>query len=167
MNMLKFILFCFIGMSCGGCGIYSQSGASIPADARTFSVSYIVNNASIVSPTLSQLLTEKLKTKFTNETPLKLTTGDADLHFSGKITNYTTAPAGIQGDQQNAISRLTVVVEITYEDKKDETKNFTQTFSNFKDFNSQQDFAAIEAGLIAGICDALVQDVFNKAFINW
>ena len=167
MRLIKFILLLLLGVNFSSCGIYSQSGASIPPDAKTFSVAFIVNNASIVAPTLSQVLTEKIKTKFINETPLKLTTGEGDLHFSGKITNYMTAPAGIQGNQQNAINRLTVIVEITFENKKDETKNFTQSFSNFTDFNSTENFAAIEGTLITKICDGLVQDIFNKAFINW
>ena len=149
------------------CGVYTQSGASIHPDAKTFSVDYIQNNASIVAPTLSQTLTERIKTKFINETPLKLTTGEGDLHFSGKIMSYITAPVAIQGNQTNAVSRLTVVVEITCDNKLEETKSFTQTFTNFTDFDSSLDFAGIERDLINKICDGMVQDIFNKAFINW
>ena len=39
-----------------GCGVaikYSLSGASIPPDARTFSVAYFPNNATMVAPILS------------------------------------------------------------------------------------------------------------------
>ena len=44
-----------------GCGVaikYSLSGASIPPDAKTFSVAYFPNNATMVSPILSSTLTE-------------------------------------------------------------------------------------------------------------
>lgn len=150
-----------------GCGVYSQSGASIHPDAKTFSVAYIVNRASIVAPTLSQTLTERIKTKFINETPLKLTNEIGDLHFSGKITGYVTAPIAIQGNQTNALSRLTLTVEITCDNKLEEDKSFTQTFTNFTDFDSQLNFATIEQDLINKICDGMVQDIFNKAFINW
>jgi hypothetical protein len=150
-----------------GCGVYTQNGASIHPDAKTFSVGYIVNNASIVAPTLSQVLTERIKTKFINETPLKLTTATGDMHFTGKITSYTTAPAAITGSQTNAINRLTVVVEITCENLIEPDKSFTQSFSNFVDFDAQQDFASAESGFIAKISEGLVQDIFNKAFINW
>ncbi|MFN5922150.1 MAG: hypothetical protein ACK45I_12685, partial [Bacteroidota bacterium] len=61
-----------------GCGIYSHTGASIPPEAKTFSVDYIGNVSSIVAPTLSQVLTEKLKQKFINETQLKLAQSDGD-----------------------------------------------------------------------------------------
>ncbi len=150
-----------------GCGFYSQSGASIPPDARTFSVQYIPNLASIVAPTLSQVLTEKLKRKFINETPLKLTESDGDLAFSGKILDYRSSPVGVQGNQQNAVNQLTVVVEITFENKKDENKNFTQSFSTFVNFPADQNFGDIENELVQKATDQLVTDIFNKAFINW
>lgn len=151
----------------GSCGVYTQSGASIHPDAKTFSVGYIVNNATIVAPTLSQVLTERIKTKFINETPLKLTTAEGDMHFTGKITSYTTAPAAITGTQTNAVNRLTVTVEITCDNRLEPDKSFTQSFSNFVDFDAQQDFATLENDLIAKISEGLVQDIFNKAFINW
>lgn len=154
-------------MGIASCHIYSHSGASVPADAATFSVAYMVNNSSIVAPTLSQELTEKLKTKCINESGLKLTNAIGDFHFSGKITDYKTAPSGIQGNQTTAVNRLSVSVEVVFENRLDSSKNFTQLFTNFVDFDAQQDFATVEQSLIGKITDGLVQDVFNKAFINW
>src|SRR6185295_10025623 len=119
-----------------GCGFYSHTGASVPPDAKTVSVAYLPNLASIVSPTLSQTLTEKLKRKFINETQLKLAQADGDVQFTGKITDYRTAPVGVQGNQTNAVNRLTITAEISFINLKDEKKNFTQTFSNFKEYPS-------------------------------
>ena len=150
-----------------GCGIYSHTGASVPADAKTFSVSYIPNQASIVMPTLSQVLTEKLKTKFINETTLKLTQAEGDVQFSGKIIGSATAPVGVQGNQQNAVNRLTVTIEITYVNTKDEKLNFSQQFVQFVNYPAEQNFMSVEADLVRQVTDILVQDVFNKAFINW
>jgi outer membrane lipopolysaccharide assembly protein LptE/RlpB len=150
-----------------GCGFYSHTGASVPPDAKTFSVDYINNVASIVMPAFSQILTERLKSKFINETSLKLTQQDGDVRFSGKILSYVTAPVAVQGNQQNAVNRLTVTIEITYQNTKDETKNFTQQFSNFVDYPATENFAAVESDLVNRVTDILVQDVFNKAFINW
>lgn len=150
-----------------GCGFYSHTGASVPPNAKTFSVEYINNVASIVMPSLSQVLTEKLKSRFINETTLKLTQHDGDVRFSGKILNYSTSPVAVQGNQQNAVNRLTVTIEITYQNTKDETKNFTQQFSNFVDYPASENFSAVEIDLVNKVTDILVQDVFNKAFINW
>jgi outer membrane lipopolysaccharide assembly protein LptE/RlpB len=150
-----------------GCGFYSQSGASVPPDAKTFSVDYIQNLASIVQPTLSQVLTEKLKRKFINETQLKLAQSNGDVRFSGKIIEYRTAPVGVQGNQQNAVNQLTIVVEIDFENTKDEKQNFKQSFSTFVNYPADQNLATVENQLVQTATDQLVTDIFNKAFINW
>jgi hypothetical protein len=154
-------------LSQSGCGFYSHTGASIPPDAKTFSVDNIQNFATIVAPTLSQVITEKLKQKFINETQLKLSQVDGDLHFSGKITDYRTEPVGVQGNQQNAVNRLTIVAEIEFENRFEPKKNFKQTFSAFVDFPSTQNFASTEADLINRATELMVTDIFNKAVINW
>lgn len=162
----KHILFLAAGLFLlTGCGFYSHTGASV--DGKTFSVGYINNVASIVMPTFSQTLTERFKTKFINETTLKLAQENADIRFSGKIINYSTAPVAVQGNQTNASNRLTVTIEITYENTKDSKKNFTQQFTNFIDFSASENFTSIESDLVNKISDILVQDVFNKAFIDW
>ncbi len=150
-----------------GCGIYSHTGASVPPDANTVSVTYISNVASIVNPLLSQNISEKLKQKFVNETPLKLIRTDGDLNFVGKITNYEIRPAAITGNQTNALNRLTITMEITFENKKAVDKNFTKTFSNNIDFSASDNFQVKEAELSGKVADMLVQDIFNAAFINW
>ena len=35
------------------------------------------------------------------------------------------------------------------------------------DYYSSQNLSSVEAGLVADICDALTDDIFNKAFVNW
>lgn len=165
-KIVLFFVFC-INILLSGCGIYSHTGASVPPDASTVSVAYITNMASIVNPLLSQNISEKLKQKFVNETPLKLVTSDADLSFSGKILSYDLKPAAIQGDQTNALNRLTITMEIVFENKKATDKNFTKTFSNNIDFNAADNFQAREAELSGKVVDMLVQDIFNAAFINW
>jgi outer membrane lipopolysaccharide assembly protein LptE/RlpB len=150
-----------------GCGFYSHTGASVPPDAKTFSVAYIPNLASIVSPTLSQQLTERLKRKFINETQLKLAQADGDLQVSGKIIDYQTAPVGVQGNGVNAANQLSLKVEITFENTKDESKNFTQVFPTIVNYPADQNFATVEQELIQTAVEQVVTDIFNKIFINW
>lgn len=166
-NIYLIIVTAGLFITQSGCGFYSHTGASVPADAKTFTVAYISNVASIVAPTLSPELTRKLQQKFVNETQLKLAERDGDLEFSGKVLDYRTAPVGVQGNQTNAVNQLTINVEITFENKKDEKKNFTQTFSTFVNYPATQDFSVVESQLIQTATDQLVTDIFNKAFINW
>jgi hypothetical protein len=112
-------------------------------------------------------MAEKLRQKFVNETPLKLTQSDGDLTFSGKILTYDIKPAAIQGNQTNALNRLTISIEVVFENKKAVDKNFTKTFTNNIDFDAADNFQAREAELSGKVTDMIVQDIFNAAFINW
>jgi hypothetical protein len=167
--MLKRIILPIVVLSflISGCGVYSHTGASVPPDAKTISVSTIVNLASIINPLLSQNLSEKLRQKFVNETPLKLVTANGDLTFEGKILNYEVKPAAITGNQTNALNRLVISVEITFENTKATDKNFTRTFTNNIDFDATENFQIREVELSGKVADMIVQDIFNAAFINW
>jgi hypothetical protein len=149
-----------------GCGIYSHTGASV-GDAETVSVAYITNLASIVNPLLSQSMAEKLRQKFVNETPLKLITNEGDLTFTGKILTYDIKPAAVQGNQTNALNRLTISMEIVFENRKAADKNFTKIFTNNIDFNAADNFQIREIELSGKVADMLIQDIFNAAVINW
>lgn len=149
-----------------GCN-YSFTGASIDPRTKTVSVDYFPNVAPIVAPRLSQTLTEKLKNKFIIETSLQVTPSGGDLQFSGKITSYTTTPVAIQGNQTSSLNRLTVTATVKFVNKIDEKKSFETTFTNFVDFSSKDNFSSVENKLIEDVTTMMVQDIFNKAVINW
>ena len=70
------------------CGIYSFNGASISNQTKTISIDYFKNSASTVQPILSQVITEKLKDYFTQQTNLSINENNGDLKFKGEITKY-------------------------------------------------------------------------------
>ncbi|MGC8866232.1 MAG: LptE family protein [Bacteroidales bacterium] len=146
---------------------YSFTGASIPIQAKTISVEYFSNQAPIVVPSLSQVLTDALRDRFTSQTPLNLVPRDGDLHIEGIITGYSTQPVAIQGNEQAALNRLTVTVRVKFTNKYDEKANFEQTFSRFEDYPFTASLNSVQDALIQQIVDALVDDIFNKAVVNW
>ncbi len=143
------------------------TGASIPPEAKTFSVAYFDNNASLVNPNLSQRLTEKLQDKIMGQTRLTMVNTGGDMAFEGEITGYTLQPVAIQGDQTAQLTQLTVTISVRFFNKIDENKNFETRLTRFQQFSSSQTLSAVEDGLIETITDELVEDIFNKAFVNW
>ncbi|MBL0343401.1 MAG: LptE family protein [Bacteroidetes bacterium] len=150
-----------------GCGVYSFTGASISPDVKTVSIANFPNQASLVQPSLSQIFTEKMKDKFVSQTNLIQTKSGGDLQFEGAITDYVSQPTAIQGNEQAALNRLTITVKVKFANVKDEKQNFETTFSRFSDYDSRKNLSAIEQELINEICNQLVDDIFNKAVINW
>ena len=84
-----------LALVCQGCGIYSFSGASIPAEAKTVSVQYFPNHAQLVNPMLSNNFTNALRDAMTNQTTLDMVETGGDIAFEGEITDYKTTPVAI------------------------------------------------------------------------
>ncbi len=161
------VLVLALAWICQGCGIYSFSGASIPAEAKTVSVDYFPNHAQLVNPLLSNNLTNALRDAMTNQTTLDLVETGGDLAFEGEIVDYTTTPTAITAGQTAAMNRLTIKVKVRFTNRIDDTKDFEQTFSRYEDYPSDQDLNSVQESLTTTIVDQLVEDIFNKALVNW
>ena len=151
-----------------GCKVnYSFTGASVSPDIKTFSVKYFPNNAPVVNPSLSQLFSEKLKEKIVSQASLSHSDRQADLIFEGRITGYAIQPIAIQTNETAALNRLTITVNVKFTNTKDEKQNFETSFSRYADYDSQVNFATVEQQLSSTITDQIVDDIFNRVFINW
>ena len=156
-----------LALICQSCGFYSFTGASIPAEAKTVSVDYFPNHAQLVNPLLSNNLTNSLRDAMTNQTTLDVVESGGDLAFEGEITDYRTMPVAITAGQTAAMNRLTITVKVRFSNRFDESKDFEQSFSHYEDYPSDQDLNAVQESLTATIIEALVEDIFNKALVNW
>lgn len=165
-KMVK-ILSLFLILGLYSCVSYSFSGASIPAQAKTVSIKTFPNNASMVNPSLSSQFTEALRTKVQSQSNLTLIGVGADLSFDGEITQYFTQPIAIQGNQTAALNRLTITINVRYTNRFDEKQNFEQSFSRYLDYDSSKNLSEVESDLVTQISDLLVEDIYNKAFVNW
>ncbi|MEE4256620.1 MAG: LptE family protein [Bacteroidales bacterium] len=150
-----------------GCGVYSFTGASISPETKTISIDRFPNNAMTVEPTLSQKFTDALRDKFQNETNLVMLNKGGDLQLEGSITGYRTSPVAIQANETAAMNRLTITVEVSFTNTIDDSQSFKSSFSRYQDYSSTQDLNAVKDGLIDEINEMLVQDIFNKAVVNW
>ncbi len=146
---------------------YGFSGATIPPEAKTVSVQYFQNQATLAPPTLSQTFTEALRDRLSSQTRLGLVNKNGDLNFEGSITGYSTSPIAIQSTDVAALNRLTITVNVKYTCNFDEKKNFEQSFSRFADYNSSQSLTTVEQELISQINEQLTLDIFNRALNNW
>lgn len=161
------LLGCFITL-CGlsACHIYSLTGATI--EGKTINVHLLENHASLINPTLSATLTQKLRQRILSQSSLtQINSEKADYIMEGTITNYDVTVASISGTSTTDKSRLTITVQIDFKNAKNEKANFSQSFSRFADFGASQSLQSVESSLISTIADQLADDIFNKAFVNW
>jgi hypothetical protein len=146
---------------------YSFTGASISPNVKTVSIAYIPNNAGLVVPTLSRTFTDALRNYFTSQTNLNLVDRNGDLDLDGAITQYVVLPVAIQANETAAMNRLTIVVNVKFTNKTDPKQNWETSFSRYQDYSSTRNLSSVQELLIADITEQLVQDIFNKAVVNW
>ncbi len=161
MKHLAFLLLSLVLVSCK----LSLSGGNY-GEAKSISIAFFPNNAALVQPTLSQSFTEDLRNFFQTQSPLSLISKGGDLQIEGAITDYRVGPVGVS-NQAASSNRLTITVNVKFSNSKDSTKDFDTNFSRFVDFPSTQNIASIERELVSQVNQQLIQDIFNKALINW
>jgi hypothetical protein len=165
MKITSYFFLLFIVLQ--SCGIYSFTGSSISSEINSVSVSNFSVLAPSSPPVLSNLLSETLKDKFNDETSLSIFSNNGDLQFEGEVTSYSLKPIAIQADETAAQNRLTITVKVKYTNTKDDEFNYHTNFSRFRDYSSSQELSSVEQQLLEEIAQELVEDIFNKALINW
>ena len=164
-------LFIATTILCSGCGYkvtYNLSGGSIPPEAQTFSVAYFPNNAPMVAPTLSNVLTEGLRDKFSRQTRLQQVEEGGDFAFEGEITNYNSTTSSVSSGDYALQNRLTITVRVNFQNAVDQTTSFNaKTFSSYADYDSSQLLIDVQDQLIEEIVEALVNDIYMAAAGNW
>lgn len=169
-HLYRIILAVAAAVSLAGCGLsikYSLSGASIPVDAKTFSVAYIPNNAPMVAPILSSTLTDALIDKFSRQTRLVQVDEGGDFAFEGEITGYTSTTASVSSDDNAILNRLTVTVKIRFTNQIEPQNSFSQSFSAYSDYDSTRLLNEVEGELIPEIVEKIVTDIFQASASNW
>ena len=165
---IKFAVTALCAALLTGCGVaikYSLSGASIPPDARTFSVAYFPNNATCL--TGSSTLTDALVDMFTRRTRLMQVEEGGDFAFEGEIINYTSTTASVSSDDYALLTRLTITIKVRFTNALDEKQSWNRTFTAYEDYESTRLLTEVEGELIPQIVDKLVTDIFQASASNW
>ncbi|MEX0967511.1 MAG: LPS assembly lipoprotein LptE [Bacteroidia bacterium] len=164
---LSFFCLIWIILFVPGCISYTLSGAQIDPSIQTVSVETFPNQAALTIPAVSQTFSEKLKNKFIRETQLGVVRNNGDMQFSGAITRIYTNPVAIQGNTTASLTRFTMEVNVIFVNTKNEKESFEQNFSAFSDYDSRQNLQQVQDALVEEVTDIIVQEIFNKAVINW
>jgi hypothetical protein len=166
MKFIKKILFTIgIAVLLTSCGIYSFSGTS--TNAKTIRVIRFENTGGGGPPSLSQKITEDLKTYYLQNTRLSVVNAEADLLVEGEITTYQIAPLAPTADQIASQTRLTISMKVRFTNVLDDKEDFEQVFTQYADFAATSTLSQVETGLVQQISDKLVFDIFQKTVANW
>ncbi len=148
-------------------GCYSFKGISIPPNINTFYIEDFINRAPNAPGAIDQTFSEALRTKIRNESRLRLVDIDPDIVFKGAVSRFQITSEAPQAGNTISFNKLTIGVDVEYVNSRNEDDNWKQSFSFFRDFESNADFQSLQDGFIAEIFRQITEDVFNRAFTNW
>jgi hypothetical protein len=165
-----------LGLILNSCSVsYSFTGTNINYDLiKTFSVENFFNDSGGGPANMEQLFTESLKEFYQRNTQLELVRNNGDLQFSGSINRYAITPqATVSSPDPNLPDRagqmrLTISVEVDYENTVEEEYSLKRSFSFFKDYDPRTtSILQVESTLIEEIFDQILQDIFTATVANW
>jgi hypothetical protein len=162
------IVAVFIVIFLQACKIsYSFSGANT-GNLETVSVQYFVDRSNLAPPNLPQVVTDELRDMIMRQTSLTMINGLAEANFEGEIRTYDgMRPVAISGDDVASLNRFTISVKVKYSNSLDPDLNFEETFSQYQDYDSKRSFQDVESELTEEIVKQIIEDIFNRAFVNW
>ena len=115
MKRILFAIYALMLLATSGCTVkYSLSGASIPPDAKTFSVQYFPNNAPMVAPILSATLTDELTQRFASRTNLVQVDEGGDFAFEGEIVGYSSTTSSVSSGDYALQNRLSITIKVKF-----------------------------------------------------
>ena len=168
MSMKKAVILILAALTLCCCGIYSFSGTSIQPDVQSICINYFEYKAQKVNPSLSNDITEALRSQFRRMTRLEQVEEDADLEITGAITGYSVSATAITAQEQAAQNRLTVTVTVSFTNNKYPEDNFSdKSFSAYADFDATTLLDAVENDLCTEIIEKINEDIFNATVAQW
>ena len=163
-------LLVFLGLLIAtACSIsYKFNGASIDyTKVKTIMISDFTNQASYVNPTLAPEFTEELKDIYIRQTRLEQVTSNGDLALEGEVTGYDFTPMAVKADALASQTRLTITVRVRYMNNTNPDEDFEQSFSAYREFDSNLMLQQVESSLCAEIIEEIVDQVYNATVANW
>lgn len=166
---MRNLLVCLCLLIATACSIsYKFNGASIDyTKVKTIMISDFTNQASYVNPTLAPEFTEELKDIYIRQTRLEQVTSNGDLALEGEVTGYDFTPMAVKEDALASQTRLTITVRVRYMNNTNPDEDFEQSFSAYREFDSNLMVQQVESSLCAEIIEEIVDQIYNATVANW
>ncbi|MCM1021715.1 MAG: LPS assembly lipoprotein LptE [Muribaculum sp.] len=124
--------------------------------------------AALVYPPLQQTFENALLDYIARNTRLQVSENmNSDLVLEGEITGYNLTPQAVTENALASQTRLTISVRVKYTDSKNDKNSIDQTFSAYKDFDSNEMLTDVQDDLCDQITEQLVDLIFNATLGNW
>ncbi len=147
---------------------YKFNGASIDyTKVKTITIKDFPNQAPLVYPPLAQMFTEGVKDIYVRQTRLSMVRANGDLELEGEITGYDLTPMAVKEDAYSSKTKLTITVKVRYANRTNSEEDFEQSFSAYREFDSNIMLQDVQDQLCREIIEELSDQIYNSTVANW
>jgi hypothetical protein len=148
-------------------GCYSFTGASVPPHLKTIAIPLFDDQSGSGEPSLREKLTNKLIDRFNRDNNLQVADKThADSMIEGVISAMPDAPVVVTAGENVTKRRITVNVNVKFQDLKLKKKVWEKQFSNYEDYLAGSDIA-LRTAAIESALDKIAEDIVLETVSGW
>ena len=152
-----------------GCSIsYKFNGANINYQTtHSISIADFPNNAPMVNPTLSNTLSENIRSLFQRQTRLQILRKGGDLELEGEIIGYDITQGAISVNSYASESKLTIRVQVHFTNNINPEESFDRVYSAYQTFDASRLLTDVQDELCETIVKDIAESIYNDTVAKW
>lgn len=152
-----------------GCSIsYKFNGANINYQTtHSISIADFPNNAPMVNPTLSSVLSEGIRDLYQRQTRLQILPKGGDLEVEGEIVGYDISQGGISASSYATESKLTIRVMVHFTNNIYPEESFDKTYTAYQTFDANRLLTDVQDELCTIMVKEIAENIYNDTVAKW
>ena len=165
----KHILLLVLLLVLQACSVsYKFNGASINYQTtKSISIADFPNNAALVYPQLSNMLSETIRDQYVRQTRLQVLTKGGNLELEGEIVGYELTPMAISADSYASETKLTLTVKVSFTNNVAPEESFERTYSAFQVFDATKLLTDVQEELCNTMVTEIAENIYNDTVARW
>lgn len=165
----KHILLLVLLLVLQACSVsYKFNGASINYQTtKSISIADFPNNAALVYPQLSNMLSETIRDQYVRLTRLQVLTKGGNLELEGEIVGYELTPMAISADSYASETKLTLTVKVSFTNNVAPEESFERTYSAFQVFDATKLLTDVQEELCNTMVAEIAENIYNDTVARW
>lgn len=165
----KHILLLTLLLVVQACSVsYKFNGASINYQTtKSISIADFPNNAALVYPQLSNMLSETIRDQYVRQTRLQVLTKGGNLELEGEIVGYELTPMAISADSYASETKLTLTVKVSFTNNVAPEESFERTYSAFQVFDATKLLTDVQEELCNTMVAEIAENIYNDTVARW
>lgn len=147
---------------------YKFNGANINYQTtHSISIADFPNNAPMVNPTLSNTLSENIRSLFQRQTRLQILRKGGDLELEGEIIGYDITQGAIAVNSYASESKLTIRVQVHFTNNVNPEESFDRVYSAYQTFDASRLLTDVQDELCETIVKDIAESIYNDTVAKW